>query len=152
MKKIFLSILLFVASLIASDIKIKDAYVRATPPGLPNSAAFMSIENHSMSLISLVDVKTAASSAAEIHTHDMKDGIMKMYQVPKVDIKSHDTTTLKPGGFHIMLLGLVKKPLKEGQTINLTLVFSNNQNIDITVPVKSVMSGMKMKHKKMHHH
>lgn len=148
MKKLFLATLLSVASLLASDIEIKDAYVRATPPGLPNSAAFMSITNHSMSDISLISIKTDIAKAAELHTHDMKNGIMKMYQVPKIDIKAHSNTVFKPGGFHIMLLGLKSKPLSVGQKIDLTLVFSNKKEIAISIPVKTVMGGMKM-HKGM---
>ncbi len=149
MKKLFLATLISVASLIASDIEIKDAYARATPPGLPNSAAFMSISNHSMSDISLVAVKTTISNVAELHTHDMKDGVMKMYQVPKIDIKAHSNTVLKPGGFHVMLLGLKQKPLAVGQKVELTLVFSNNKEVNVTIPVKTVMGGMKMDHSKM---
>jgi copper(I)-binding protein len=149
MKKLFLATLISVASLVASDIQIKDAYARATPPGLPNSAAFMTISNYSMSDISLVEVKTSIANVAELHTHDMKDGVMKMYQVPKVDIKAHSNTTLKPGGFHIMLLGLKQKPLTVDQKVELTLIFSNNEKINLTVPVKTVMGGMKMDHSKM---
>lgn len=145
MKKLFLATLISVASLIAANIEIKDAYTRATPPGLPNSAAFMTISNNSMSDVSLVAVKTTVSNVAELHTHDMKDGVMKMYQVQKIDIKAHSNTVLKPGGFHIMLLGLKQKPLAVGQKIELTLIFSNNEKINVTIPVKTVMGGMNMK-------
>lgn len=148
MKKLFLATLLTVVSLIASDIEIKDAYARATPPGLPNSAAFMTITNHSMSDVSLVSIKTNLANAAELHTHDMKNGVMKMYQVPKIDIKAHSNTVLKPGGFHIMLLGLKNKPLAVGQKVDLTLIFSDKKEINISIPVKTVMGGMKM-HKGM---
>ncbi len=149
MKKLFLGILVSVISLVASDVEVKDAYARATPPGLPNSAAFMTLSNHSMSDISLVAVETAISNVAELHTHDMKDGVMKMYQVPKIDIKAHSNTVLKPGGFHVMLLGLKQKPLAVGQKVELTLIFSNDEKINVTLPVKTVMGGMKMKHSKM---
>lgn len=152
MKKLFLTTLLTVVSLVASDIEIKDAYARATPPGLPNSAAFMTITNHSMSDVSLVSIKTNLANAAELHTHDMKNGVMKMYQVPKIDIKAHSNTVLKPGGFHIMLLGLKNKPLAVGQKVDLTLMFSDKKEINISIPVKTVMDGMKMnKGMKMDH-
>ncbi|WP_072681240.1 copper chaperone PCu(A)C [Arcobacter sp. LA11] len=148
MKKLFVGLFLCVASLFASNIEIKDAYARATPPGLPNSAAFMTISNPSSSDISLIDVKTTISNVAELHTHEMKNGMMKMYQVPKIEIKAHSKTILKPGGFHVMLLGLKKKPLTTDQKVNLTLIFSNNEKIEVSIPVKSVMGGMKM-HKGM---
>ena len=43
-----------------------------------------------------------------------------------------------------MLLGLKNKPLAVGQNVNLTLIFSNDEKINISIPVKSVMGGMKM--------
>lgn len=155
MKKIVSGLLLATATLFASGIKIDDAYVRATPPNLPNSAAFMKIENDTKNDVALLWAKSDAANVVELHTHDMKDGVMKMYQVPQIDIKADSETTLQPGGYHIMLIGLKQKPLKEGEKVTLTLGFSNGEEQTITVPVKSVMSGMMnhngMDHKNMSH-
>ncbi|MGM0519150.1 MAG: copper chaperone PCu(A)C [Campylobacterota bacterium] len=148
------SILLFgiLSSVIfASTLKVEDAYVRATPPNLPNSAAFMEITNTSSQDVALVSAKSNASNIVELHTHDMKDGVMKMYQVPKIDIKPNSTTVLKPGGFHVMLIDLKNKPLKEGMKIDVQLTFSNGETIDIKAPVKKVMAGMMMKNHGMKH-
>ena len=57
--------------------------------------------------------------------------------------------TLKPGSYHVMLMGL-KKPLVAGQSIPLTLTFAKAGNISVTVPVQAMgatdgnggMSGM----------
>lgn len=142
MKKLALISILFVSSLFASSIKVENAYVRATPPNLPNSAAFMKLKNETNTDIALMWVKSTVSNVVELHTHDMKDGVMKMYQVPKIDIKANSTTTLQPGGFHIMLIGLIKKPLKPNDKISLTLGFSDGKEQTITVPVKTFMKGM----------
>ncbi|MGB5920113.1 copper chaperone PCu(A)C [Arcobacter sp.] len=147
MKKFLLLTLLSVSILFASNIEVKDAYVRATPPGLPNSAAFMSVENKTDKNIALVKVTSDVSKVVELHTHSMKDGVMKMYQVPKIDIPANGKTTLKPGGFHVMLIGL-HKPLKEKEEVTITLEFSNGENKTITIPVKSVMGGMMKKEMK----
>lgn len=133
------------ATTYASSISVENSYVRATPPSLPNSAAFMDIKNSSNENISLVSATSSISKVVELHTHDMKDGMMKMYQVEKIDIKANSTTVLKPGGFHVMLIGLNKKPLKEKESVEITLNFSNNQSVKIQAPVKKVMSGMMMK-------
>ncbi len=145
MKKLIALFFAISVSLMASNIDVKDAYARATPPVLPNSAAFMSISNNSSSDIALVKAQSSAASVVELHTHDIKDGVMKMYQVPQIDIKANSTTTLKPGGFHVMLIGLTNKPLKVGQEIDLKLTFSNGEEISLKAPVKTVMGGM-MKH------
>ncbi len=153
MKKLFILTLISVSTLFASSIDIKDAYVRATPPGLPNSAAFMSVENRTTSDIDILKASSSIAKAVELHTHDMKNGVMKMYQVPKITVPKNGKTVLKPGGFHIMLIGLYS-PLKEGETVTLTLEFSNGETKTITAPIKSVMGGMKhhnMDHSKMNH-
>ncbi len=142
MKKLALSFLLLTASLFASNIKVENAYARATPPNLPNSAAFMELKNETNQDIALTWAKSNVSAVAELHTHDMKDGVMMMYQVPKIDIKANSTTALQPGGFHVMLIGLTQKPLKPNDEISLTLGFSNGEEQTITVPVKTVMGGM----------
>ena len=113
MKKLLL-LLTLALSVFASNIKVEDAYARATPPNLPNSAAFLTINNTGSSDIALVSAKSAIAKTVELHTHDMKNGMMKMYQVPKIDIKANSSTVLKPGGFHVMLIGLTQKPIKRG--------------------------------------
>lgn len=155
MKKLALTFLILTASVFASSIKVENAYARATPPNLPNSAAFMEIKNESTQDIALVWAKSTASNVVELHTHDMKNGVMTMYQVPKIELKANSTTVLQPGGFHVMLIDLVQKPLKENDEITLTLGFSNGEEQTLKIPVKTVMGGMMqqngMKHGNMNH-
>ncbi len=142
MKKITSVLLLSVMSVFASNLVVEDAYVRATSPNLPNSAAFMILKNSSNENISVLKATSDVSKAVELHTHDMQDGVMKMYQIPKIDIPAKGETTLKPGSLHIMFIGL-NKPLKVGEKITFTLELSNGETKTITAPIKSVMSGMK---------
>jgi copper(I)-binding protein len=150
MKKFLLFALISASTLFASGIEVKDAYVRATPPGLPNSAAFMSVENGTNKDIAIVKATSDISKVVELHTHSMKDGMMKMYQVPKIDVPANGETTLKPGGFHVMLIGL-HKPLKVGEKVTFTLIFSNGESKTVTAPVKTVMGGMMKKEMKKKH-
>lgn len=142
MKKVILLALCSVMWVFATDIKIEDPYVRATPPNLPNSAAFMTLKNGSDQDISVVKATSNVSKVVELHTHDMKEGVMKMYQIHKIDIPAHGETTLKPGGLHVMFIGL-HHPLKKGEEVTFTLEFSNGKTQTITAPIKSVMGGMK---------
>ncbi len=150
-KKLVLFFCFSVTVLFASSLKVEDAYVRATPPNLPNSAAFMKIVNSSDEDISLVSAKSDASNIVELHTHDMKNGVMKMYQVKEIEVKANSTTVLKPGGFHVMLIDLKTRPLKENMNVEVVLTFSNGQNIKVFAPVKKVMAGMMMKNHGMKH-
>ncbi len=145
MKKLLFTLSFASSLLLAQSIKVEDAYTRATPPHVKNSAAFMKLKNNSDKDISLLSASSDVSNITELHTHGKKDGVMKMYQVPKIDIKAKSSTILKPGGFHIMLIGLKNKSLKEGQKANLVLNFSNGEKIKVIAPVKKVMAGMHMK-------
>ncbi len=142
LKLAIVTLLLSAASLLASSVMVKDGYVRATPPGMKNSAAFMMLMNKSDNNLSVVSAKSHIANKVEIHTHDMVDGMMKMYQVKKVDLKANSHTMFKPGGFHVMFLGL-KKSLREGEYVSFTLVLNNGEEVKVTAPVKKVMSGMK---------
>ncbi|PLY09294.1 MAG: hypothetical protein C0626_09870 [Arcobacter sp.] len=147
MKKFLLLALLSASTLFASNIEVKDSYIRATPPGLPNSAAFMTVKNNTDKTIAVLKATSDVSKVVELHTHSMKDGVMKMYQVPKIDVPANGITELKPGGFHVMLIGL-HKPLKVGEEVTYTLEFSNGETITITAPIKTVMGGMMNKNMK----
>ena len=153
MKKLLILALLSASTLLASSIEIEDAYVRATPPGLPNSAAFMKVKNNSSSDIAIKSATSSIAKSVELHTHSMKGGVMSMYQVPKIDVPKNGEVILKPSGFHVMFIGL-NKPLKEGDSVTFTLTLSNGETKTITAPIKTVMGGMKhhnMDHSKMHH-
>lgn len=127
-------------------INVSEPYARATPPHAPNSAAFMMLKNSGDETVSLLNAKTPAAGVLELHTHAMHDGMMKMRQVESIEVPANGMTELKPGGLHVMLFDL-QKPLKEGETLPLTLTFSDGTQITQEVPIKKVMAGAHMKHK-----
>ena len=137
-----LTLLLGAASLMASSLMVKNAYVRATPPMMKNSGAFMMVMNKTDKNVSIVSAKSDVAKKVELHTHENVNGMMKMYQVEKVDVNANAHVMFKPGGFHVMFLGL-NKGLKEGESVDFTLVLSNGEEIKVNAPVKKAMSGMK---------
>jgi len=147
-KKIVFSLSLLSSVLYASSVEIKNAYIRATPPMVPNSAAFLTIVNHSKNDITLDSISSSVAKSVEMHNSSMKDGIMSMKKVNKIVIKANSFTRLKPGSFHIMLFGIKNKPLKLGDFHEINFSFSNGERITSSLEVKSVMKGM-MKHSKM---
>jgi copper(I)-binding protein len=133
----------------AKEIDIDNPYARATPPHTVNSATFFNIVNNTDKNVELVAAKSDVAERTELHNHVNEDGMMKMRQVEKVMINAHGQTTLQPGGYHVMLLGL-KAPLIEGQTINLTLYFDNGDEVKLTVPVQKITMSQTMSDKKHH--
>ena len=132
------------AALYAQSVSVDDAYVREVPPNMPNSAAFMSLMNGSDQAVDLVSATSDAAQTVELHEHANVNGMMQMRQIPKIEIPAHGSALLKPGGLHVMLIGLTRK-LKEGENVSLTLNFSNGESVTLEAPVKKVMAGMMMK-------
>jgi len=125
----------------AGDVSVSDAYVRATAPGQANSAAFMKLHNGSMQAYSVVDAEGHAAKAVELHTHVNAGGMMKMRRIDKIDVPAHGNVELKPGGHHVMLIGL-KQAANEGDSIHLSLVFNDGSKKMINVPVKKMNMQM----------
>jgi copper(I)-binding protein len=125
-----------------AEVEIGDPYARAVPPGQPNSAVFMSLENRSDQDQALVAAESDVSEIVELHTHVEEGGMMRMRQVEKIEVPAGETVTLKPGGLHVMLIGL-QQALEPGQTIDLTLVFEDGSRMPVQAPVRRI----EMQHK-----
>ncbi|WP_029523456.1 copper chaperone PCu(A)C [Persephonella sp. KM09-Lau-8] len=121
--------------LAAPEIIVKDPWVRAVPPTMKNTALFMVIENKGDAEDSLIDVKTEICNQSMIHKTENSNGVMKMVHVEKVVIPPKSTVVFKPGGFHVMLMGL-KNPIKPGQMLKFTLIFEKTGAKTIEAPVK----------------
>ena len=129
----------------SDDITINKAYVRTVPPGQPNSAAFMQFTNSSDKAHSVVNASSNVSKIVELHTHTHEDGMMQMRRIDEIDIPAKGSTSLQPGGLHIMLIKL-HNGLKIGQDVALTLEFADGSTKKITAPVQKIMMpGMMMK-------
>lgn len=133
----------------AEEVLVKAPYVRAVPPGTPNSGGFMVLQNSGASEHAVVAGRSDASQHVELHTHRMEGGMMKMRPVEKIDVSAGGETVLKPGGLHVMFIGL-NRELKEGEEVTFTLVFEDGSETRITAPVKKVMAGMQMGSDKGH--
>ncbi len=134
-----LLLLLLIAGIVLSKprIVVEDPWVREVPPVSTMSAAFMKIKNIGDEKDYLIGVKTDASQIAEIHTTVMEEGMMKMRRLDRVEIPAGGTVEFKPMGKHIMLINL-KRPLKAGEKVRITLVFEKSGEITVSAPVKSM--------------
>lgn len=104
--------------------------------GGATSGAFMVINNSGTEADRLVKAESDVADAVELHLSEMKDGVMTMRQVEGVEIPASGQAELKPGSYHIMLIGL-KQDLKEGDTIKITLTFEKGGSIVVDAPVKA---------------
>ena len=98
------------------NVSIRDGWVQEPPPSKDITAAYMIIENRSAADIYLLSAITDAASAVELHKVEMDGGMMKMRRVPRIAVPAGGSTELKPGGYHLMVIGL-KKALKDGDKV-----------------------------------
>jgi len=124
-----------------STITVEQPWARATPKGAMTGAAYMTLKNKS----NTEDRLTAASSdvAAKVQIHEMAvvNGVMQMRQLTNgLPIPASGSVILKPGSYHVMLIGL-KKPLVADETFPLMLTFAKAGNISVTVQVKAMGSN-----------
>jgi len=126
--------------LFAADVGVEDPYARAVPPGQPNSAVFMVLTNSGAEPRALVAAESDAAGTVELHTHSMADGMMKMRRIERIELPAGEPVTLKPGGLHVMLIGLAEQ-LTPGMTVDLTLVFDDDSRQSVTAPVRRIDVG-----------
>ncbi len=130
--------LMFVAALAAAQpaaIVIDHAHARATVPGQTTGAAYVDIENRGKTEDKLLKISSPVAQSAEVHSMTMDGSIMRMREVPQIDLKPAAKVSMAANeGLHIMLIGL-KAPLRPGQKIPLALRFEKAGKIEIEAVV-----------------
>jgi len=117
-----------------ADVTVSNAWVRGTVGPQTATGAFMDIR--STENVRLVGVATPVAKTADVHETTMKDGVMRMRRIAKLDVGAGQTVALKPGGYHVMLQDL-KRPLKSGDTVPLSLIFERADKKRVTVETKA---------------
>ena len=143
MKHIALSLCLLAASLVQAQVVVKDAWVRGTVPQQKASGAFMQLTSEKE--VRLVAAKSPVANVVEIHEMVMDKDVMKMRQIPGLDIVPGRMLVLKPGGYHVMLIDL-KSQLKGGDMVPITLTFEDAKTKarftqEVSAPVTALGAG-----------
>lgn len=118
----------------SAGLVAEHAWVRAVPPTSKTTAAYVTLKNTGTADVRVVSASSAAASTVELHTHLHEGGVMKMRKVDFIDVKANGETHLAPGGLHIMLID-VKKPLKLGELVTITLTLADKRTITLQAPV-----------------
>ncbi|WP_455474192.1 copper chaperone PCu(A)C [Bartonella sp. B30(2025)] len=113
------------------DIEIIDPWTRETPKGIKTSSGYLYIINHSSTPDRLIAISANDVEITEIHSMTVANNIMKMEKMHNgVEIPGNGEATLKPGGNHIMFMGILK-PFKKGDKISAKLTFEKAGTIDV---------------------
>lgn len=126
----------FALPALAADITVEDAYARSASPMAKSGAAFMILHNAGATDDRLVSAASDAAMRVELHTHKATgDGVMQMMEVEDgFVVPAGGTHALARGGDHVMLMGLAQ-PMRQGDTITVTLTFETAGEITVEIPV-----------------
>ena len=150
MKKTLGAIVLSAMSATAfAELIVENAHIRESIPGAPNSAAFMILKNTSAQDVVLTSATSELASATELHDHINDNGVMRMREVSEIVVPAGQSVELKPGGLHVMFMGLAT-PLKQGEQGSFTLVDQSGQEYPVQAPVKKIKMQMKHNHQGDH--
>ena len=100
-----------------------------------NGAAYVTISNRGSEADALLSASTDVATTVELHETVKQDGKMVMRPLPKFDVPAGGQLEMKPGSYHIMLLGL-KQDLKPGEAVNVGLSFEKAGQMSVEAPVK----------------
>jgi copper(I)-binding protein len=147
MKRTFIAAAAVIAAVLSSpvlaqdykvgDLRVDQPWARATPGRVPNGAVYLTLTNEGATADRLVAASSPAAKHAGLHMHSMEEGVMKMQPVKAMEVAPGSPTVLKPGGLHIMLMGL-KAPLKEGERFTVTLTFERAGSVEVEVMVEKL--------------
>jgi copper(I)-binding protein len=124
-------------------------WARTSPADAANGAAYFTITSPIDDVLTGATVDTSVADMSQMHETVMAgtgdttlgtdttvagSGEMTMHPVASIDLKAGQALAFEPGGYHVMMMGLVN-PLKVGDTIVLTLTLKNAGEIKVDVPV-----------------
>jgi copper(I)-binding protein len=125
-----------------AQVTVTGPWVRGTVAGQKTTGAFMQMK--AASDVTLVGVASPVANIVEVHEMKMDAGMMKMSAVNRLALPAGKAVDLKPGGYHVMLMDL-KAPLKEGDTVPMTLTFEDKagrkSTVEVKAPVRALSAG-----------
>jgi copper(I)-binding protein len=115
-------------------------WVRATPPGMPMLAGYVTLANGGDAPVTLVGASSPAVEAVELHRTEIVDGVSRMRAAGELVIAPGETLALAPGGLHMMLMRPVA-PISAGDTVEVTLDLGAAGTQVLVLPVQAAAPG-----------
>ena len=143
---LFVALLGWSGAVWSADVKVGELvlerpWTRATPGGAKVGAGYLSIINGGGEADRLLAASSDIAERVEIHTMTMESGVMRMRRLPDgLAIAPRAVTTLKPGGLHIMFIGL-RQPIRKGDRIEVELTFEKAGKVSAVFAAQAIGAG-----------
>jgi hypothetical protein len=140
------------ASITKGDLVIAQPWSRATPGGARVAGGYLTVTNRGAQPDRLVSGSADFAERVEIHEMATANGVMTMRNLANgLAIAPGQTVELKPGGYHVMFMGL-RRPLAEGQTVKVTLTFERAGTVELDFRIGSIGGRTAPGGGEHHHH
>src|SRR5688572_15736601 len=93
---------------VAGGLLIGNPWARATPSGASIGAGYLTITNRGAQPDRLIGGSAVPAARFEVHSTVVEDGVAKMRTLKSLEIGPGQTVELKPGGMHVMFVGLMQ--------------------------------------------
>jgi copper(I)-binding protein len=111
----------------AEHVHASHAWIRVLPGDLP-AGAYVTLHNDSAQPAALTGASSAAYAEVMLHHSSTAGGMSRMSMVDTLTVPAHGEAVLAPAGYHLMLMK-AKTPVKPGDTVPLTLKFSDGSTL-----------------------
>lgn len=128
------------------DLTIQQPWARASIGAAKAGAAYLIVTNTGGEADRLIGVASPAAKRAEIHAQLIEAGVSKMRRVEAVEVAPGEPAVLRPGGLHIMLMGL-NAPLIEGELLPLSLTFERAGTVEVEADIGAATANPDGSHK-----
>ena len=116
-----------------ATVQAAAAICRPTPVGRRMTGCYLSLTAPAADR--LLSVTSPDANLVQIHESRIESGMMMMGELRDgLPLPAGETVALKPGGDHLMLMG-VKQPLVPGDTVTLALTFASSGPVELTATV-----------------
>ena len=132
-----------------AQVKVEHPWVRGAVPGQLTTGAFFDVTSPKDAAV--VKVESPVAGVVEVHTSEMKGDMMTMRAVPSVALPAGKTVRFAPGGYHVMLMDL-KRPVKNGEVVPVTLTVEYPDKKRETVEIKAEVRGLGTSQQHQHQH
>ena len=117
------------------DLTISEPWTRYTMGA--NAAAYFHVSNAGAE-DRIVEARTDVARMVELHEVVSEGATSRMQELEGgMVIPAHGELELRPGGYHVMLMGL-ERELEDGEELSITLVFEHSGELTIVAPVRTV--------------
>jgi hypothetical protein len=132
----FAAMLEFAAGASQAQVEVQFPWARATIQGQKTAGAYMQLK--SAQSANLIGAESPVAGTVEVHEMRIEGNVMRMRAVPRLELPAGKVVELKPGGYHVMLIGL-RQPLKKGDTALLRLRVEGGDKSISMIEVKAAV-------------